>query len=59
MCLKEMVENIAQLLIEYRNTRECLENGLKWLPQNEYAKSKIEIMNMIIRDLEQLEEKLS
>ncbi len=54
-----MVENIAQLLVEYRNTRECLESGLKWLPQNEYAKSKIEVINMIIRDLEQLEEKLS
>jgi transcriptional/translational regulatory protein YebC/TACO1 len=59
MCFKEMMENISQLLKEYKNTKECLESGLKWLPQNEYAISKIEVINMIIRDLEQLEEKLS
>jgi hypothetical protein len=51
-----MVENIGQLLKEYRSTKECLEDGLKWLPKNEYAKSKIEIIDMVIRDLEQLEQ---
>lgn len=53
-----MVENVAQLLQEYKNTKECLESGLKWLPKNEYAKSKIEVINMVINDLEQLEKKL-
>lgn len=55
----EMVENVAQLLKEYRSTKESLECGLKWLPKNEYAKSKIEVINMVISDLEQLEKQLS
>lgn len=54
-----MVERVTELLQEYRSTKECLETGLKWLPKNEYAKSKIEVINMIIMDLEQLEKKLS
>ena len=54
-----MVQNIAQLLDEYKSTKECLESGLKWLPKNEYAKSKIEVINMVISDLEQLEKQLS
>lgn len=54
-----MVENVTQLLQEYRSTKECLETGLKWLPKNEYAKSKIEVINMVIRDLELLEQRLS
>jgi len=53
-----MVQNIAQLLDEYKSTKECLESGLKWLPKNEYAKSKIEVINMVIQDLEQLEKQL-
>lgn len=55
----DMVENVAQLLKEYRSTKESLECGLKWLPKNEYAKSKIEVINMVISDLEQLEKQLS
>lgn len=54
-----MVESVTKLLQEYRSTKECLETGLKWLPKNEYAKSKIEVINMVIRDLEQLEEQLN
>ena len=54
----DMVENISQLLNEYKSTKECLECGLKWLPKNEYAKSKIEVINMVIQDLEQLEKQL-
>ena len=54
-----MVESIEQLLQEYKSTKESLESGLKWMPRNEYAKSKIEVINMVISDLEQLEKKLS
>jgi hypothetical protein len=50
-----MEENVKQLLQEYRSTKESLESGLKWLPKNDYAKSKIEVINMVIKDLEQLE----
>ncbi|MCE5221382.1 MAG: hypothetical protein LLF98_09010 [Clostridium sp.] len=54
-----MVENLKQLLNKYRNTKEYLESGLKWLSKNEYAKSKIKVINMIIRDLEKLEKQFS
>lgn len=54
-----MLESIEKLLQEYRSTKESLESGLKWLPKNDYAKSKIEVINMVINDLEQLEKKLS
>jgi hypothetical protein len=57
--VKGMVENITQLLQEYKSTKESLECGLKWLPKNDYAKSKIEVINMVISDLEQLEQQLS
>lgn len=51
-----MSEGLMKLIEEYKSTKESLECGLKWLPSNEYAKSKIEVMNMIIQDLEQLQE---
>lgn len=50
-----MAEKISKLIEEYRSTKECLECGLKWLPTNDVAKSKIDVINMVIRDLEQLE----
>ena len=53
-----MLENVTQLLNEYKSTKECLESWLKWLPKNECAKSKIEVINMVINDLEQLERQL-
>lgn len=54
-----MSEKVAQLLNEYKITKESLETGLKWLPKNEYAISKIEVINMVIMDLERLEKQLS
>ena len=54
-----MVKKVTELLQEYKSTKECLESGLKWMPKNEYDKSKIEVINMVIRDLEQLEKQLS
>ena len=50
-----MAEGISKLIEEYRSTKESLESGLKWLPTNEAAKSKIDVINMVISDLEQLE----
>lgn len=49
-----MAEGLIKLIEEYKSTKESLECGLKWLPKNDYAKSKIEVMNMIIQDLEEL-----
>jgi hypothetical protein len=56
--IKGMIENIKQLLKEYKSTKESLESGLKWLPKNEYAKSKIDVINMVISDLEKLEKQI-
>lgn len=53
-----MAEGIVELLEVYKSTKESLESGLKWLPGNIYAKSKIEVMDMIIQDLEQLQNKM-
>lgn len=50
-----MSEKINELIQEYKSTKESLECGLKWLPTNDAAKSKIDVINMIISDLEQLE----
>ncbi|WP_294394589.1 hypothetical protein [uncultured Clostridium sp.] len=50
-----MTEKISKLIEEYRSTKESLESGLKWLPTNEAAKSKIDVINMVISDLEQIE----
>ena len=50
-----MAEKISTLIEEYTRTKESLECGLKWLPTNEMAKSKIDVINMVISDLEQLE----
>ncbi|ALP90524.1 hypothetical protein ATN24_10360 [Clostridium butyricum] len=50
-----MSEGISKLIEEYKSTKKSLECGLKWLPTNEAARSKIDVINMIISDLEQLE----
>ncbi|WP_294372510.1 hypothetical protein [uncultured Clostridium sp.] len=50
-----MAERLSELIEEYKSTKESLECGLKWLPTNDAARSKIDVMNMIISDLEQLE----
>ena len=50
-----LAEGIVGLIEMYKNTKKSLECGLKWLPGNIYAKSKIEVMDMIIQDLEELQ----
>lgn len=45
-------ENLLKLLNEYKETKKCLETGLNWLQDKEYAKGKLEIVNVIIKDLE-------
>lgn len=50
-----MEQGISELIELYKSTKESLECGLKWLPSNESAKSKIDVFNMIITDLETLE----
>ena len=54
--LYKEVNNIGK---EYKNTKECLETGLKWLPENQYAISKIEVIDMVIQDLEALKNSIN
>lgn len=49
-----MNENLVKLLDEYKETERCLTMGLEWLPSNEFAKAKLEIIRVIIRDLEKV-----
>ncbi|MGL5416118.1 MAG: hypothetical protein ACRDDY_06295 [Clostridium sp.] len=48
-----MTEKILNLIEEYKGTQECLEEGLKELPDNYGAKAKIELLSMVILDLEE------
>lgn len=49
-----MNEELSKLLDEYKETEKCLVMGLEWLPENEFAKAKLEIIKVIIGDLEKL-----
>ncbi|MGL4850236.1 MAG: hypothetical protein ACRC28_15205 [Clostridium sp.] len=50
-----MSNNVKNLLNEYKETKRCLEMGIEWLPSNDFAKAKLEVVNMIIADLENIE----
>ncbi|WP_300347114.1 hypothetical protein [Clostridium sp.] len=47
-------ENLLKMLEEYKETKKCLESGLNWLKDKDYAKGKLEIVNVIIKDLESM-----
>lgn len=49
-----MKEKINNLLNEYKETEKCLNLGLDWDPENDFAKAKLEMVRTIIRDLEGL-----
>ncbi|MGG7178878.1 hypothetical protein ACQPU1_14900 [Clostridium paraputrificum] len=51
-----MREDLNKLLNEYKETERCLTLGLEWLPNNDYAKAKLDIIKVIIGDLEKLSE---
>ena len=36
-------ESLLKLLAEYKETKKCLETGLNWLEEKDYAKGKLEI----------------
>lgn len=50
-----MNEKINSLLNEYKETERCLMLGMEWLPNNDFAKAKLEVVRMIVKDLERLE----
>lgn len=45
-------ESLLKLLAEYKETKKCLESGLIWLEEKDYAKGKLDVVNVIIKDLE-------
>ena len=47
-------ETIKKLLEEYKETKKALELGLDWLNEKDYAKGKLDLVNVIIADLEKL-----
>lgn len=47
-------ENLVVLLNEYKETKKCLEMGMNWLEEKDYAKGKLDLVNSIISDLEKL-----
>ena len=47
-------ETIKKLLEEYKETKKALELGLDWLSEKDYAKGKLDLVNVIIADLEKL-----
>lgn len=52
-----MREELDKLISEYNETKRCLEMGIEWLPENDFAKAKLDMLNVIIGDLEKLSKK--
>ncbi|MBB6715379.1 hypothetical protein [Clostridium gasigenes] len=49
-----MKEELLKLLNEYKETKNCLEMGMDCLPEKDYAKGKLDLVNTIIEDLKKL-----
>ncbi len=47
-------ELINKLLDEYKETEKALELGIDWLNEKDYAKGKLDLVKVIIKDLESL-----
>ena len=47
-------ELINKLLNEYKETEKALELGIDWLNEKDYAKEKLDLVKVIIKDLESL-----
>lgn len=47
-------DDLLKLLNEYKETKKCLEMGIEWLEDKAYAKGKLDIVNVMIKDLENL-----
>jgi hypothetical protein len=49
-----MNSELVKLLAEYKEEKRCLEMGIEWLIEKDYAIGKLEKVNVIIADLEKL-----
>ena len=50
-------DEISKLISEYKETEKCLNLGLDWSADNDFARAKLEIVKVIINDLENLSNK--
>ena len=41
-----MREELDKLISEYNETKRCLEMGIEWLPENDFAKAKLDMLNV-------------
>ena len=48
------VDLINKLLEEYKDTKTALELGIEVLKEKDYARGKLDLVNVIIKDLEKL-----
>lgn len=53
-----MNEELVKLLNEYKETERCMEMGMNWLNEKEYAKGKLDIVKTIIANIERLSQKV-
>ncbi|MGL5378865.1 hypothetical protein [Clostridium sp.] len=53
-----MKDKLIKLIDEYRETEKCLNMGLEWLQEKDYAQGKLDIVKVIIEDLEKLVEEV-
>jgi hypothetical protein len=49
-----MNNKLVELLAEYKEEKRCLEMGIEWLLEKDYAIGKLEKVNVIIADLEKI-----
>lgn len=52
------VDLINKLLEEYRDTKIALELGIDVLKEKDYAQGKLDLVNVIIKDLEKLSKEI-
>ena len=50
-------DEINKLISEYKETEKCLNLGLDWSDDNDFARAKLEVIKVIINDLENLSKK--
>lgn len=53
-----MKDELVKLIEEYRETERCLNLGIAWLDEKDYAKGKLDLVKVIISDLERLSKEI-
>lgn len=48
------MSELEKLLSEYKETERCIELGMEYLHDKDYARGKLDLVRVIIADLERL-----